>query len=73
MESTAGNTICQIGIVVRDLFPSRQAWADLLGCAPPPVIETADPSSTAARYRGRPTDARRQLGCDIELLETDRP
>lgn len=61
MQSIDGKTICQIGIVVRDLAKSRAAWADLLGFEVPPVIETADQSHTGAEHRGRPTDARAKL------------
>lgn len=61
MQSVDGKTICQIGIVVRDLAKSRAAWADLLGCEPPPIIETEDRSRTGIEHRGRPTDARARL------------
>ncbi len=61
MESIEGKSICQIGIVVRDLAKSRAAWADLLGCDPPPYIETAERSSTKIEHRGRPTPARARL------------
>ncbi|HUK82392.1 MAG TPA: VOC family protein [Verrucomicrobiae bacterium] len=61
MQSIDGKTICQIGIVVRDLTKSRAAWADLLGCEPPPIIETQDRSRTGVEHRGHPTDARAKL------------
>jgi methylmalonyl-CoA/ethylmalonyl-CoA epimerase len=61
MQSIDGKTVCQIGIVVRDLAKSRVAWADLLGCEPPQVIETEDRSRTGIEYRGRPTGARAKL------------
>jgi methylmalonyl-CoA/ethylmalonyl-CoA epimerase len=61
MESIEGKTICQIGMVVRDLAKSRDVWADLLGCAPPPVIETAEQSRTGVVHRGHPTNARAKL------------
>ena len=61
MQSIDGKTVCQIGIVVRDLAKSCAAWADLLGCDPPRVIETEDRSRTGVEYRGRPTDAHAKL------------
>jgi methylmalonyl-CoA/ethylmalonyl-CoA epimerase len=61
MESVEGKTLCQIGIVVRDLEKSRAAWADLLGCDPPRIIETADRARTGIEHRGQPTDARARL------------
>ena len=61
MQSIDGKTLCQVGIVVRDLEKSRAVWADLLGCDPPPVIETADLSRTGVRHLGRPTTARAKL------------
>ena len=75
MESIEGKTICQIGIVVRDLVRSRAAWADLLGRELPPVIETEDQSRTGIEHRDRPTDARARLALfslgeiTIELIE----
>ena len=61
MESIDGKTICQIGIAVRDLAKSRAAWADLLGCKEPPVIDTEDRSRTGIEHRGHPTEARAKL------------
>jgi catechol 2,3-dioxygenase-like lactoylglutathione lyase family enzyme len=61
MQSIDGRTICQIGIVVRDLTKSRAAWADLLGCEVPPIIETQDRTRTGVEHRGHPTDARAKL------------
>lgn len=61
METIDGQTICQIGIVVRDLAKSRGAWADFLGCEPPPMIETADQSRTGVEHRGSPTQAGARL------------
>jgi methylmalonyl-CoA/ethylmalonyl-CoA epimerase len=75
MQTIDGKTICQIGIVVRDLTKSRAAWADLLGCEPPPIIETQDRSRTRVEHRGHPTDARARLvlfnlgQVTIELIE----
>ena len=61
MESIEGKAICQIGIVVHDLAKSRTAWADLLGCEPPPIIETEERTRTGVEHRGRPTQARARL------------
>ena len=61
MQSINGESICQIGIVVGDLAKSRAAWADLLGCELPPIIETQDRSRTGVEHRGCPTDGRAKL------------
>ena len=77
MGTIDGKTICQIGIVVRDLVHSRTAWAEFLGCEPPPIIETADHSTTGVEYRGRPTNARARLvlfhlgPITLELIEPE--
>lgn len=75
MQSIDGKAVCQIGIVVRDLAKSRSAWADLLGCEAPPIIETQDRSRTGVEYRGRPTNAHARLALfnlgqvTIELIQ----
>ena len=61
MASINGKTLCQIGIVVRDLEKSRDAWADLFGCTRPPIIETEDQPRTGIEHRGHPTTARAKL------------
>jgi catechol 2,3-dioxygenase-like lactoylglutathione lyase family enzyme len=75
-ESGIGtNTICQIGLVVRDIEQTAKAYADLFGMDMPGII-TTDPEEIArTRFRGAPTQARAKLAffkmgdVSLELIE----
>ena len=74
-EPLGNTTICQIGIIVRDIEASIAAYADLLGVEPPGWSLT-DPAETAhTRYHGQPTTARAKLAffdlgsLSLELIE----
>ena len=68
-------TVCQIGLVVRDIKKSARAYADLLGVDVPDWSITAPQKDTNTSYHGRPTDARAKLAffqmdnISIELIE----
>ena len=67
--------ITQIGIVVKDIEETSQAYAKLFGMETPQVIETDGYSKTNAHYRGEPTKARAKLAfirlenITIEIIE----
>jgi len=69
------NTIVQIGLVVRQIEASVQAWAALLGIPPPPIIVTDAVEQAHTEYRGGPTPARAKLAffhlgpVTLELIE----
>jgi catechol 2,3-dioxygenase-like lactoylglutathione lyase family enzyme len=67
--------VCQIGLVVRDVERSAQAYADLFGVDVPEWFLT-DPQEVAhTRYRGQPTPGRARLAffhlgsVSLELIE----
>jgi len=68
-------TVCQIGLVVRDVEKSARAYADLLGVDVPGWIITGPQRETNSRYHDKPTDARAKLAffqmdnISIELIE----
>lgn len=69
------NTICQIGLVVRDIERTAKAYADLFRMDMPSII-TTDPEETAhTKFRGAPTQARAKLAffkmgdISLELIE----
>ncbi len=69
------NIICQIGLVVRDIERSAEAYSRILGLSQPQVIIT-DPREVAhTQFRGQPTDARAKLAffemgqVPLELIE----
>ncbi|CAG0973101.1 methylmalonyl-CoA/ethylmalonyl-CoA epimerase [Anaerolineales bacterium] len=68
-------TVTQIGIIVRNLEETAQAWANLLGVPIPEIIVT-DPAELArTEYQGRSTPARAKLAflplgqVTLELIE----
>jgi methylmalonyl-CoA/ethylmalonyl-CoA epimerase len=71
----AGQPVCQVGVVVRDIQRSARAYAELLGQPVPEVIVTAAESEAHTRLRGAPTPARAKLAffkagsLSLELIE----
>ncbi len=69
------NKVTQIGLVVRDIEKTAQAYADLLGVEAPDVIITDVVEDAHTRYRGELTPARAKLAffhienITIELIE----
>lgn len=69
------NVICQVGLIVRDIERSAEAYSRVLGLPKPSVIVT-DPQETAhTRFRGQPTGAQAKLAffdmgqVSLELIE----
>ncbi len=75
MEKFGGHVVTQIGIVVRDVEKSAQAWAQLLGVEKPNVIITDPYDKAHTQYLGQPTEAQAKLAffhlqnITIELIE----
>ena len=67
--------ITQIGIIVRDIEATAQAYADLLGVEVPQWILTDSEDMAQTRYLGEPTQARAKLAffdmgsVQLELIE----
>ena len=71
----AGEALCQVALVVRDIEAAATAWAETLG-VPVPEARLTDPVEQAhTSYRGEPTAARAKLAffrlgpVSIELIE----
>ncbi len=69
------NVICQVGLIVRDVERSAEAYSRILGLPKPRIVVT-DPQEVAhTRFRGQPTDARAKLAffdmgqVSLELIE----
>jgi len=75
LDALGSRLICQVGLVVRDVEKSAQAYADLFGVDVPSWALTGPAEETHIRFRGQPTAARAKLaffrfgGVDIELIE----
>ena len=74
-EALGSNVLVQVGLAVRDVERSAQAYADLFG-VPVPAWSMTDPLDVAhTRYRGQPTEARAKLAffrlgsVSLELIE----
>lgn len=69
------NHIVQVGLIVRDIEKSAQAYCQVFGCAMPQIIVTDDYAKSHSTYRGKPTTARAKLAffdmgqLSIELIE----
>ena len=69
------NVICQVGVIVRDIGRSVEAYSTILGLPKPPVVVTDEPDFAHTRYRGKPTKARAKLAffsmgqVSLELIE----
>jgi catechol 2,3-dioxygenase-like lactoylglutathione lyase family enzyme len=69
------NIVCQVGLIVRDIERSAEAYSQVFGLPKPDVIIT-DPMDIARTvYRGEPTSARAKLAffhmgqVSLELIE----
>ena len=76
-QTLSSNVLTQVGLIVRDIEATSQAYADLLGIDVPRWFWT-DPEELAhIRYRGEPTRARAKLAffnlgsVQLELIEPD--
>ena len=69
------NSICQIGIIVRDIETSIRAYANVFGIAPTASIVTDTVDKAHTEYRGETTEARARLAffdfgqVQLELIE----
>lgn len=67
--------VVQIGLIVRDIEATAQAYAAFLGVEVPPRSLTGAVEEAHTRYRGEPTEARAKLAflrlgnLQIELIE----
>jgi catechol 2,3-dioxygenase-like lactoylglutathione lyase family enzyme len=71
-----GSTIvCQVGLIVRDIAKSTQAYSEVFGMPKPPVIITDEPDIARTTYKGEPTNAQAKLAffqmgqVALELIE----
>lgn len=71
------NTLTQVGIVVRDIEKTSEAYAAAFGIEKPKWFWTDGLDKAQTRYRGSPSPARAKLAfmrfgsLDIELIEPD--
>ncbi len=69
------NIVCQVGLIVRDIERSAEAYSRVFGIPVPPVIVTDEAKIARTMYRGEPTEARAKLAffqmgqVSIELIE----
>jgi methylmalonyl-CoA/ethylmalonyl-CoA epimerase len=69
------NVICQVGLVVRDVERTAQAYADIFGLPKPQARLTDTEEKAHTKYHGAPTQARAKLaffdmgGLSLELIE----
>ena len=67
--------ICQVGLIVRDIERSSEAYSRVFGLPRPEVIVTDGPEIAHTQFRGKPTDARAKLAffdmgqVSLELIE----
>ena len=76
--STGGfgtNVVCQVGLIVRDVEKSAQAYSQVFGLPQPETIVTDAPAVARATYKGKPTNAQAKLAffdmgqVSLELIE----
>ena len=69
------NIVCQVGLIVRDIEKSAEAYSQVFGISKPPVIITDKPEIAKTEYRGEPTNAQAKLAffqmgqVSLELIE----
>jgi methylmalonyl-CoA/ethylmalonyl-CoA epimerase len=69
------NVICQVGLIVRDIERSIEAYSRVFGVPKPKFIVTDGPEIAHTRFRGEPTAARARLAffdmgqVSLELIE----
>ena len=74
-DKLGSNVVCQVGLIVKDVEKSAQAYADLFGVDVPRWFLTDSEDIAHTRYHGEPTQAQAklaffQLGAvQLELIE----
>lgn len=69
------NVICQVGLIVKDIERSAEAYSQIFGVPKPPIVVTDEPEFAHTKYRGEPTNARAKLAffemgqVSLELIE----
>jgi catechol 2,3-dioxygenase-like lactoylglutathione lyase family enzyme len=69
------NVICQVGLVVRDINRSIEAYSQVFGLPKPEIVVTEGPEVARTKFRESPTDARAKLAffdmgqLSLELIE----
>lgn len=69
------NVICQVGLVVRDIDKSIEAYSQVFGLPKPSIIITDPPEIAKTQYKGEPTNAQAKLAffdmgqVSLELIE----
>lgn len=67
--------ICQVGLIVRDIERSIEAYSQVFGLPKPEIVVTDEPEIAHTRFRGQPADARARLAffemgqVSLELIE----
>ncbi|MDQ0252971.1 catechol 2,3-dioxygenase-like lactoylglutathione lyase family enzyme [Evansella vedderi] len=71
------NVVAQVGIIVKDIEKTSQAYADFFGVEKPPANPTDPLDKAQTNYKGDPTEARAKLAffdmgsLQLELIEPD--
>ena len=74
-QELGSNIVCQVGLIVRDIEKSAEAYSQVFGMPKPPVIITDEAKIAKTMYRGEPTNAQAKLAffqmgqVSIELIE----
>jgi methylmalonyl-CoA/ethylmalonyl-CoA epimerase len=74
-KGIGSHIVCQVGLVVRDIERSIEAYSRIFGLPKPEYSVTDGPEITHTLYRGQPTDARAKLAffdmgqVTLELIE----
>jgi methylmalonyl-CoA/ethylmalonyl-CoA epimerase len=55
------STICQVGLIVRDIERSIKAYSQVFGLPKPDIIITDPPEIAKTKYKGEPTKAQAKL------------
>jgi methylmalonyl-CoA/ethylmalonyl-CoA epimerase len=69
------NIICQVGLIVRDVERSAEAYSQVFGMPKPTVIITDEADVAKTTYKGEPTNTRAKLAffnmgqVSLELIE----
>ena len=69
------SVVCQVGVIVRDVEKSAEAYSQVFGLPKPQVGITDVPEVAKTQYRGEPTSARAKLAffdmgqVSLELIE----
>jgi methylmalonyl-CoA/ethylmalonyl-CoA epimerase len=69
------NIVCQVGLIVRDVERSAEAYSQVFGMPKPTAIITDEADVAKTTYKGEPTNARAKLAffnmgqVSLELIE----